>query len=85
MIKELREDYQNCFNNSALSSTAKRFSPTTLQVDLTTALMEKTVQSYDSPLSVPSLLNHLIRPLKRVGSLLLFFWVPISVPPCTVL
>jgi hypothetical protein len=26
MIKELRVDYRNCFNNSALSSTAKRFS-----------------------------------------------------------
>jgi hypothetical protein len=35
MIKELREDYQNCFNNSALSSTAKRFSPTTLQSNVT--------------------------------------------------
>ena len=31
MIKELREDYRKCFTNSALSSTAKRFSPTTLQ------------------------------------------------------
>src|SRR6478609_1996179 len=37
------------------------------QVDLTTALMEKTVQSCDSPLSVPSLLNHLIRPLKHAN------------------
>jgi hypothetical protein len=31
MIKELRVDYRKCFTNSALSSTAKRFSPTTLQ------------------------------------------------------
>jgi hypothetical protein len=30
MIKELRLDYRKCFTNSALSSTAKRFSPTTL-------------------------------------------------------
>src|SRR6266850_7680689 len=29
--------------------------------------MEKTVQSCDSPLSVPSLLNHLIRPLKHAN------------------
>jgi hypothetical protein len=35
MIKELRVDYRKCFNNSALSSTAKRFSPTTLQAYLT--------------------------------------------------
>jgi hypothetical protein len=35
MIKELRGDYRNCFNNSALSSTAKRFSPTTLQSNVT--------------------------------------------------
>jgi hypothetical protein len=35
MIKELREDYRKCFANSALSSTAKRFSPTTLQFHLT--------------------------------------------------
>ena len=34
MIKELREDYRNCFNNSALSSTAKRFSPTTLRFNV---------------------------------------------------
>ena len=26
MIKELRVDYRNCFTNSALSSTAKRYS-----------------------------------------------------------
>jgi len=31
MIKELRVDYRKCFTNSALSSTAKRFSPSTLQ------------------------------------------------------
>ena len=35
MIKELRVDYRKCFTNSALSSTAKRFSPTTRQIDLT--------------------------------------------------
>jgi hypothetical protein len=35
MIKELRLDYRKCFTNSALSSTAKRFSPTTLQSNLT--------------------------------------------------
>ncbi len=29
MIKELRVDYRKCFTNSALSSTAKRFSPST--------------------------------------------------------
>src|SRR5438093_13291146 len=33
MIKELRVDYRKCFTNSALSSTAKRFSPTTLQTN----------------------------------------------------
>jgi len=26
-------DYRKCFNNSALSSTAKRFSPSTRQID----------------------------------------------------
>ena len=34
MIKELRLDYRKCFTNSALSSTAKRFSPTTLQSEI---------------------------------------------------
>src|SRR5438034_7921468 len=33
MIKELRVDYRKCFTNSALSSTAKRFSPTTRQAN----------------------------------------------------
>src|SRR5213593_228216 len=33
MIKELRVDYRKCFTNSALSSTAKRFSPTTPRFD----------------------------------------------------
>src|SRR5438093_1935535 len=35
MIKELRVNYRKCFTNSALSSTAKRFSPSTRQIDLT--------------------------------------------------
>ena len=35
MIKELRVDYRKCFTNSALSSTAKRFSPSTRQTNLT--------------------------------------------------
>ena len=34
MTKELRVDYRKCFTNSALSSTAKRFSPTTRQTNL---------------------------------------------------
>jgi hypothetical protein len=35
MIKELRVDYRKCFTNCALSSTARRFSPTTLRSNLT--------------------------------------------------
>src|SRR5438094_3343227 len=49
MIKELRVDYRKCFTNSALSSTAKRFSPTTLQA-YRTGLFEEEFDSI-SPLT----------------------------------
>jgi len=44
MIKELRVDYRKCFNNSALLSTAKRFSPSTRQSNLT-GLRRRRIQS----------------------------------------
>src|SRR5438093_2178932 len=45
MIKELRVDYRKCFTNSALSSTAKRFSPTTRRLHVTTDCLDGEISS----------------------------------------
>jgi hypothetical protein len=48
-------DYRKCFNNSALSSTAKRFSPTTRQIDLTEECFEgELVQSRPNSIIKPA-------------------------------
>src|SRR5213594_449676 len=65
MIKELRVDYRKCFTNSALSSTAKRFSPSTLQCDF--RLSRWRIQLIlESPLRFLRLPDHLVRPRQYV-------------------
>src|SRR5438128_1922360 len=62
MIKELRVDYRKCFTNSALSSTAKRFSPSTQRTNLM-GFVRWRIQ-FNLGFATWSL-DHLIRPIEQ--------------------